>query len=141
MSKAMQVSPSNPMVGLTGRTELLIHLATALTSNPQFFGSDARPGNLLGKSAAPGGGGFMASVLLPHVRVHPTRINVDVQITSRHRPPRTVRPDVSLFPPSGLSSSTASPTSGRPDSRWAVSHSEMSGPAQHSSPKTKRHLK
>ncbi|KAH0831033.1 hypothetical protein J3R83DRAFT_13535 [Lanmaoa asiatica] len=47
VAEAMQVSTANPMVGLQGRTSLLVHLSTALTSNPQIFGQDARPGNLL----------------------------------------------------------------------------------------------
>ncbi|KAG1810993.1 hypothetical protein EV424DRAFT_1421036 [Suillus variegatus] len=37
---AMQVSDTNPMVGLSGRTSLL-------ESNPRFFGTDARPGNII----------------------------------------------------------------------------------------------
>jgi hypothetical protein len=48
VAEAMQVSSSNPMVGLEGRTSLLVGLSTALKSNPQFFGQDARPGNMLG---------------------------------------------------------------------------------------------
>jgi len=44
----MQVSDANPMVGLSGRTSLLINLKSALEANPRFFGSDARPGNLIG---------------------------------------------------------------------------------------------
>jgi len=44
----MQVSDANPMVGLSGRTSLLINLKTALESNPHYFGSNARPGNLIG---------------------------------------------------------------------------------------------
>ncbi|KIJ62080.1 hypothetical protein HYDPIDRAFT_182886 [Hydnomerulius pinastri MD-312] len=47
VTEAMQVSSSNPMVGLEGRTSLLVNLSTALKSNPQFFGDDARPGNML----------------------------------------------------------------------------------------------
>lgn len=43
----MQVSLSNPMVGLEGRTSLLRNLSTALKSNPEFFGSAARPGGLV----------------------------------------------------------------------------------------------
>ncbi|KAH8102282.1 DUF1688-domain-containing protein [Cristinia sonorae] len=46
-SKAMQVSSENPMVGLEGRTSLLSSLGQALLANPTFFGSSARPGNLL----------------------------------------------------------------------------------------------
>ncbi|KAF8653673.1 hypothetical protein AX16_003824 [Volvariella volvacea WC 439] len=44
---AMQVSESNPMVGLEGRTSLLINLSNALKQSPQFFGADGRPGNIV----------------------------------------------------------------------------------------------
>ncbi|KAF4612634.1 hypothetical protein D9613_011798 [Agrocybe pediades] len=44
---AMQVSESNPMVGIEGRASLLINLSKALKSSPEFFGSDGRPGNLI----------------------------------------------------------------------------------------------
>lgn len=37
------------MVGLEGRTSLLINLSKALSSNSEFFGPDARPGNIIGK--------------------------------------------------------------------------------------------
>ena len=47
LAKAMQVSSSNPMAGLEGRTGLLIRLSKAL-ENQALFGSDARPGNMLG---------------------------------------------------------------------------------------------
>ncbi|KAI0923090.1 hypothetical protein AcV5_009913 [Taiwanofungus camphoratus] len=46
-ASAMQVSDSNPMVGIEGRTSLLINLSNALKANPTYFGSDARPGNLV----------------------------------------------------------------------------------------------
>ena len=39
------------MVGLEGRTLLLKNLSGALSRNPQFFGQDARPGNIVGKGA------------------------------------------------------------------------------------------
>jgi Protein of unknown function (DUF1688) len=45
---AMQVNDSNVMVGLEGRTSLLINLSEALRSNPDIFGAEARPGNLIG---------------------------------------------------------------------------------------------
>lgn len=48
VASAMQVSPSNPMVGLEGRAGLLHKLSGALSSNPQFFGPDGRPGGLVG---------------------------------------------------------------------------------------------
>lgn len=44
----MQVTASNPMVGIEGRSSLLRNLSSALEANPQFFGADARPGNLVG---------------------------------------------------------------------------------------------
>lgn len=49
MGKALQVSEENPLAGLDGRANLLIRLSVAL-GNQQYFGSDARPGNMLGKS-------------------------------------------------------------------------------------------
>ncbi|KAF8800157.1 DUF1688-domain-containing protein [Phlegmacium glaucopus] len=47
ISKAMQVSESNPMVGIEGRTSLLFNLDKALKGNTQFFGIDGRPGNIV----------------------------------------------------------------------------------------------
>ncbi|KAF8452342.1 hypothetical protein L210DRAFT_3608397 [Boletus edulis BED1] len=47
VAEAMQVNAANPMVGLDGRVALLVRLGGALASNPQFFGEDARPGNML----------------------------------------------------------------------------------------------
>ena len=44
-----QVTGSNPMVGLEGRTLLLANLSKALSSNSDLFGSDARPGNIVGE--------------------------------------------------------------------------------------------
>ena len=51
IAAAMQVSEANPMVGIDGRTELLRALAGALRDSPQFFGADARPGNIVGTCA------------------------------------------------------------------------------------------
>jgi hypothetical protein len=51
----MQVDSSNPMTGIQGRATLLSNLAKALGTNSNFFGADARPGNLLGE--------------LPHLRI------------------------------------------------------------------------
>lgn len=48
LAKGMQVSDSNPLAGLEGRAGLLMRLSTAL-NNQEFFGVDARPGNMLGK--------------------------------------------------------------------------------------------
>jgi hypothetical protein len=49
VAAAMQVSDTNPMVGIEGRSTLLMNLADALKSNPLYFGENARPGNMLGK--------------------------------------------------------------------------------------------
>ncbi|KAG9246408.1 hypothetical protein BJ878DRAFT_497140 [Calycina marina] len=46
MTRALQVSESNPISGLEGRTGLLTRLADALM-NTQIFGADGRPGNML----------------------------------------------------------------------------------------------
>jgi hypothetical protein len=44
----MQVSESNPMTGLEGRSNLLANLGRALAASPEMFGAEGRPGNLLG---------------------------------------------------------------------------------------------
>ncbi|RDW84873.1 hypothetical protein BP6252_02463 [Coleophoma cylindrospora] len=46
MARGLQVSDSNPIAGLEGRTGLLVRLAKAL-DNVTFFGADGRPGNML----------------------------------------------------------------------------------------------
>jgi len=48
MESAFQVdASSNPMTGLEGRTSLLVNLADALKGHAEYFGPDARPGNLI----------------------------------------------------------------------------------------------
>ncbi|KAH9884629.1 hypothetical protein C8Q73DRAFT_660704 [Cubamyces lactineus] len=47
VASAMQVSESNPMVGLEGRTSLLVNLSKALKANTTYFGDSPRPGNLV----------------------------------------------------------------------------------------------
>jgi hypothetical protein len=49
IATGMQVKESNPMVGLEGRASLLKNLGMALKASPQFFGEEARPGNLIGE--------------------------------------------------------------------------------------------
>lgn len=49
LAKGLQVSDSNPITGLEGRAGLLMRLAEALQDR-LVFGSDARPGNMLGIS-------------------------------------------------------------------------------------------
>jgi hypothetical protein len=50
LAKAFQHSETNPLAGIEGRAGLLIRLADAL-NHQDFFGVDARPGNMLGKTA------------------------------------------------------------------------------------------
>lgn len=49
LAKGLQVSESNPIMGLEGRTGLLSKLADAL-QNKALFGMDGRPGHMLGRS-------------------------------------------------------------------------------------------
>ena len=51
LGKALQVSSTNRLTGLEGRASLVIRLADAL-ENQEYFGSTARPGNLIGKLAS-----------------------------------------------------------------------------------------
>ncbi|KAI9838160.1 MAG: hypothetical protein M1837_002622 [Sclerophora amabilis] len=46
LKRGLQVSEHNPLAGLEGRAGLLVRLGDAL-SNRDFFGADARPGNML----------------------------------------------------------------------------------------------
>ncbi|OXV05401.1 hypothetical protein Egran_06830 [Elaphomyces granulatus] len=46
LAKGMQHSERNPLAGLEGRAGLLLRLADVL-NNQEFFGADARPGNVL----------------------------------------------------------------------------------------------
>lgn len=47
MARGLQVTESNPIDGLEGRTSLLLKLGEAL-QNQEVFGLEARPGNMLG---------------------------------------------------------------------------------------------
>ncbi|KAI0726718.1 hypothetical protein C8Q72DRAFT_783034 [Fomitopsis betulina] len=46
-ASALQVSSTNEMVGLEGRSSLLVNLADALRASPSYFGASARPGNIV----------------------------------------------------------------------------------------------
>lgn len=50
LAKHMQHSEKNPLAGIEGRAELLSKLSEAL-NNQEFFGVDARPGNMLGEQS------------------------------------------------------------------------------------------
>ena len=52
VGEALQVSETNPLVGLQGRSQLLNKLGESLKlkDNEIFFGADARPGNMVGTS-------------------------------------------------------------------------------------------
>jgi hypothetical protein len=47
MARGLQVTDTNPLDGLEGRTSLLLRLGEAL-QNQEVFGLEARPGNMLG---------------------------------------------------------------------------------------------
>lgn len=45
----MQSDADNELVGLEGRTEVLVKLSEALAEHEEYFGADGRPGNLVGE--------------------------------------------------------------------------------------------
>ncbi|EJF59691.1 hypothetical protein DICSQDRAFT_108610 [Dichomitus squalens LYAD-421 SS1] len=59
VANAMQVSASNPLVGLEGRTSLLVNLSKALRASVTYFGDAGRPGHIVdfleSESVAEGG--------------------------------------------------------------------------------------
>jgi len=54
LAAAFQVDGANPLVGLDGRVSLLHRLGRTLAAAPDTFGTDGRPGGLLGAVCAPG---------------------------------------------------------------------------------------
>lgn len=52
LAKGMQHSEQNVLAGIEGRAGLLVRLSNALR-NQDFFGVDARPGNMLGEYLSP----------------------------------------------------------------------------------------
>ena len=113
----MQVSSTNPMVGLEGRSSLLVNLADALRSNPSYFGVTSRPGNIVGE---------------PELReVHRPQIAYDsylCQTSSNPSRSQTGRHGSSIYFHCGQRSSRALRPSGpRRERRWAVSHSATCG--------------
>jgi hypothetical protein len=55
LGDAFQVSDTNPLVGLAGRTTLLRRLGEALHEQPEVFGDDGRPGKLFDALVGPYG--------------------------------------------------------------------------------------
>lgn len=53
MEAGLQSRPGNEMAGVEGRTQLLVRLANALEEKKDFFGTDGRPGNMVGKFSSP----------------------------------------------------------------------------------------
>ncbi|CAK7234737.1 hypothetical protein SBRCBS47491_009049 [Sporothrix bragantina] len=47
LAKGLQSRPGNVVAGLEGRANLLIRLGDALAANPEVFGKDGRPGNMV----------------------------------------------------------------------------------------------
>lgn len=64
MGKSLQVSETNPLEGLDGRTGLMTNLGKALT-NSTYFGADGRPGNIV-----------------DYLLAHPTTSGKKVQLTT-----------------------------------------------------------
>lgn len=50
--EGFQISESNPMLGVESRADLLRSLGTSLLAQPEVFGTEGRPGNLVGKAAS-----------------------------------------------------------------------------------------
>ena len=49
LGKGLQISEQNQVVGLEPRTNLLKALGSSLKAQPEIFGPEGRPGNLVGK--------------------------------------------------------------------------------------------
>ncbi|UCZ62394.1 URC4/urg3 family protein [Mycolicibacterium phocaicum] len=53
LGRAFQAGPDNPLVGLSGRVQLLRRLGAALAHRPEVFGPQGRPGGLFDALAGP----------------------------------------------------------------------------------------
>lgn len=49
LAKGLQVTDSNPMLGVESRANLLRGLGKSLLAHPEIFGETGRPGNAVGK--------------------------------------------------------------------------------------------
>jgi hypothetical protein len=61
IARAFQSGPGNELVGLEGRARLLARLGAVMQSQPQWFGTPARVGNLLDAWRARAAGGSIAA--------------------------------------------------------------------------------
>ncbi|MFE1600553.1 URC4/urg3 family protein [Methylobacterium sp. ID0610] len=83
LAQGFQVSPTNPLVGLEGRTALLNRLGQVVAADPDGFGPQARPGGLSDRLAAQAKDGKLpASAILAALLAHlgpiwPGRITLD----------------------------------------------------------------
>lgn len=50
LAEGFQISDKNPMLGVDSRANLLRSLGKSLLSNPEVFGQEGRPGNVVGKN-------------------------------------------------------------------------------------------
>jgi len=82
VGSAMQVGAENPMEGLTGRSALLSNLSLALQSGKEYFGDDARAGNLVGESDSPIS--EMDTYVLPNLKTSFRMSSRMVTFTSSH---------------------------------------------------------
>jgi hypothetical protein len=48
LAAGLQSTAGNEIAGIEGRTQLLVRLAEALEEKTEYFGSDGRPGNMIG---------------------------------------------------------------------------------------------
>jgi len=89
LARGLQVSETNPIMGLDGRAGLLSRLADALR-NKGLFGTDGRPGNMLGMAIVD----FYCSMGLKLYRLPPfSPINTSVVRSNRDRPNSLECPD------------------------------------------------
>lgn len=49
LSRGLQVTEANPMIGVSARTNILRKLGESLVNLKDIFGPSGRPGNLVGK--------------------------------------------------------------------------------------------
>ncbi|MBY0295212.1 MAG: URC4/urg3 family protein [Methylobacterium sp.] len=93
LAQGFQVSPTNPLVGLSGRTALLNRLGQVVAADPDGFGPQARPGGLYDRLAGQAQDGALpASAILAALLTHlgpiwPGRIalkGIDLGDTWRH---------------------------------------------------------